>query len=182
MLRTTAILTTLALTAPALAAEAGSADEPLRIAVVDIARLIDESPHAQVITGDLREEFAPIERQLSAMQQELQAMDERLRNEGEFMTETERWELNRDIAALDRQLQRRNTEYLEDVNLRRNEELARLQQIVVEAVRGYAHEQGFDLVLGDAIVYASDRSEITEQVMLRLQQEFRQATDPAGGN
>ena len=155
---------------------AAAEEASLRIAAVDLARLMEQSPYAEDVGERLRQEFGPVQRELSAMQQELQAMDARLTTQGEFMTDQDRVQLERDMGRMNRQLQLRSAEYQEDVGLRNNEEVLRLQNIVIQAVRDYSEAEGYDLVLADGIVYHADRIDITEPVMQLLQQRYRAST------
>ena len=117
------ILTLIGITGPAIAAEEGG----LRIAAVDLARLMEESPYTTDVGERLRQEFSPVQRELTAMQQELQAMEDRMTTQGEFLTEEEAVSLEREMGRLSRQLQLRGAEYQEDVGRRNNEEVLRLQ-------------------------------------------------------
>jgi len=172
-----ALVTVLA-AAPAMAAE----QAPLRIAAVDLATLMEQSPFAVEVSERLRSEFGPRQQELTAMQQELQAMDTRLNTQGEFMSETDRVALERELARQGRQFQLRTTEYQEDANRRNGEEVQRLQNIIVQAVRDYAEAQGFDLVLADGIVYHAARIDITQGVMELIRERYRaRGAAPAGG-
>ena len=74
----------------------------------------------------------------------------------------------REIDALKRKLKREQEEAREDYNLRRNEELGRLQRLVRETIVEIAKEDGFDLIVEQA-VYVSGRINLTERVLERLQ-------------
>jgi outer membrane protein len=74
----------------------------------------------------------------------------------------------REIENLKRRLARSQQEAREDYNLRRNEELAKLQTLVRQVIVDLARDQGFDLVVEQA-VYVSDTVDITEQVLEVLQ-------------
>jgi outer membrane protein len=176
------IITLFVLALTGAAGSVAAAEEgALRIAAVDLARLMEESPYSAAVGERLRDEFGPIQRELNAMQQELQAMEERRNTQGEFLTEEEAGRLDREMGRLSRQLQLRGTEYQEDVGRRNGEEVERLQNLVIEAVREYSEAEGYDLVLADGIVYHDARIDITDAVMELLQVQFRASTaDPAG--
>ncbi|CAN0452480.1 unnamed protein product [Phaeothamnion confervicola] len=67
-----------------------------------------------------------------------------------------------------RDLKRDTQEFQEDVNFRRNEEMAIIQQQIGEAIVALSKEQGFDMVLGTGVVFASEKVDITDQVIARL--------------
>lgn len=87
------------------------------------------------------------------------------------MSDSERNKLEREIRSLKRDLKRSRDEFREDLNIRRNEELAKLQKLVVETIRAIAQEGGFDLVVTDGVLYASDRIDITAMVLEKLKKD-----------
>ena len=76
----------------------------------------------------------------------------------------------REIHTLNRKLKREQAEAREDYNLRRNEELGKLQRLVRETIVEIAKEDGFDLIVEQA-VFVSERINLTERVLERLQSE-----------
>jgi outer membrane protein len=154
---------TLALAAaPAWAAE-------LKIGYVNYSALIQESPDAKVIADNLRNEFVPRQRELVALQQSLKAREDKLAKDGATMTDEQRTHEDTDIRNGDRELQRKQTEFQDDVNSRRNEELSKLQKSLIEQVRTYAKAQNYDLVMADGVIYAAGAVDITPQILAMLQ-------------
>jgi outer membrane protein len=142
----------------------------LKIGVVNYARLLQDSPQAKQVTAQLRAEFMPRQRDLQDRQQQLKTRADKLQRDGATMTEDQR---NREEEALrdgDRDLQRRQSELQDDANARRNEELSRLQRILVDEVQKYAKAQGFDLVLADGVIYSTSTIDITPAILTRLQE------------
>lgn len=153
------------------------AAEELKIAVVDLARLMDEAPQGEAVAQALREEFANREREILGKRRELEALYEKRERDGEIMSEQELYELNRDISQKNRILSRRENEYREDYSLRRNEEISVLQRLIVQEVQAFSEEEDYDLVLGDGVLYSSGRAEITEEILGRLEAEASRAQD-----
>jgi outer membrane protein len=85
------------------------------------------------------------------------------------MGETERANLERQIRDGRRELERTQNEYLEDLNLRQNEELGRLQREVLEKAQAYARAQQYDLLLADPnVIFASTAVDITPAVLATM--------------
>ena len=97
-----------------------NAQTDVSIGVVDLARLMDQAPQAQAATVGLSAEFAPRQREMVALQQSLQTKQESYQRAAAVLGETERLRLERDIQADQRDLQRQQNEYNEDVNIRQN--------------------------------------------------------------
>ena len=91
------------------------------------------------------------------------------------MGETERRNAERDVRDLQREVTRLQTEFREDFNLRRNEELGSLQRALLEEVQTYAQSAEFDLIVGDGVLYASGAVNITESVLAAMEANFQAA-------
>ncbi len=88
------------------------------------------------------------------------------------MGETERRNADKQLRDLQREVSRLQTEFQEDLNLRQNEELGNLQRSILVEVQQYAQEQGFDLVVGDGVLYASAAVIITDDVLRAIEANF----------
>jgi len=144
-----------------------------RIGVVKLNRLFDEAPQALALQRSLTEEFAPRERELRAQQDELVAMQERLQQSDGFMSEDERRRVEQQFRDGQRDFQRTQNEFLEDLNLRRNERLGELQRLFISEIQAYGQAQGYDLVLVEGFIHASDSLDITQQVLQVLQRRHQ---------
>jgi outer membrane protein len=154
--------------AAALVLAAAPAWAELKIGYVNYSALIQESPDAKVIADALRNEFLPRQRELVTLQQSLKAREEKLTKDGATMTDDQRTREDKEIRDGDRELQRKQTEFQDDLNSRRNEELSKLQKSLIEEVRTYAKAQNFDLVMADGVIYATNAVDITPQVLAML--------------
>ena len=81
------------------------------------------------------------------------------------MGETERRNAEKKLRDLGRDFERLRSEYQEDSNLRQNEEFGVLQRSVLKEVQDYAQAQGYDLIVGDGVLYVSSNVNITEDVL-----------------
>lgn len=150
-----------ALWAPAVLAEA-------KIGYVNAARLLEDTPQAEAVSKKLKQEFAAREDELVAEQKKLQRLEERLSRDGPIMSEIERRRLERDLLSRKRDLRRARDDFREDVNIRRNEEIANLLEVVQDAIEAVGREQQFDLIVYEGIAYASPRIDLTELILERL--------------
>ncbi|HEY8521779.1 MAG TPA: OmpH family outer membrane protein [Gammaproteobacteria bacterium] len=150
----------------------GTADAQsgLKIGVVNVVRLLEESPQAKAMTAALQDEFAPRQRELQAMERELQQKQETFRRDSSVMGEEERLNLERQIRDGQRDLQRAQNEAIEDWNIRLNEERGKLNRLLLQQVQQYARDQKYDLVVADAL-YFSDAIDITGEVLEALQKQ-----------
>jgi outer membrane protein len=153
----------------AIASSAATAQTDLKIGVINVARLIEQAPQAESVTKQLQDEFGPRQRDITAMQTRLRTQTETFQRDSPVMGEEERLSLERQIRDGQRELERTQNVYLEDLNLRRNEELGKLQRDVLQKAQEYARAQKFDLLLADqGVIFASTAVDITEAVLAIL--------------
>jgi outer membrane protein len=89
------------------------------------------------------------------------------------MAENERRNVEKDRRDGQREMARKQNEYVEDLNLRRNEELGKLQRSLLQEVQAFARSANYDLVVGDGVLYVNESMDITAQVLTALQQRFK---------
>jgi outer membrane protein len=159
-----------------LAANAASAQTNLKIGVINVGKLLENAPQSKVVQDKLQKEFEPRQQSIIAKRNKLQSQQDTFQKDSPVMGEEERLNLERQIRDAQRDLQRDENEYLEDLNARRNEEVGKLQREVLQRVQAYASAQKYDLVLADAI-YVSGAVDITQLVITALQ-----ASAPAAGS
>ena len=145
-----------------------SAQSVTRIGFVDPVRLIEQAPQGAKALESLEDEFRTREEELKNLHDRVQTMEADLEKNILVMDATDAQTRQREIENLKRRLARSQQEAREDYNLRRNEELAKLQTLVRQVIVDLARDQGFDLVVEQA-VYVSDTVDITEQVLEVLQ-------------
>ena len=145
-----------------------SAQSVTRIGFVDPVRLIEQAPQGAKALESLEDEFRTREEELKNIHDRVQTMEADLEKNILVMDATDAQTRQREIENLKRRLARSQQEAREDYNLRRNEELAKLQTLVRQVIVDLARDQGFDLVVEQA-VYVSDTVDITEQVLEVLQ-------------
>jgi outer membrane protein len=138
-----------------------------KVGVVNVARLLQESPQAQAASQALENEFAARRRELENQQKDLKAREDKLQKDGAVMAEAERRNAEKALRDGQRELARKQNEFLEDLNVRRNEALGQLQRSVLQEVQAYAKSAGLDVVVADAL-YASPAVDITNQVLAAL--------------
>ena len=156
-----------------LAAAPAAALAETRIGVVKLNMLFEEAPQAMALQRSLTEEFAPREREIRAKREELVAIEKRLEEGQDFISDEERRRLEQNFRDGQRDFQRAQNEFVEDLNLRRNERLGELQRLFITEIQSYGQAQGYDLVLVEGFIHASDTIDITRQVLQVLQRRHQ---------
>ena len=81
---------------------------------------------------------------------------------------------------MNREFQRKQREFREDLNQRRNEELAQVVEQANRVIRQIAEQEKFDIIFQDA-VFASPRIDITDKVIKALERASRRRSDAHAG-
>jgi outer membrane protein len=136
-----------------------------KIGFVSLQAIVERAPQTKAVMEALREEFAPREREIVAKQKEIEDLQAKVQKDLSVMGETERRNAEKNLRDLGRDFERMRTEYQEDSNLRQNEEIGQLQRAVLKEVQDYAATEGYDLVVGDGVLYVSGTVNITEDVL-----------------
>lgn len=149
------------------------ANAQAKIAVVNVPRLLDEAPQAKSAMQALQEEFAPRQREIVQQTKDLKAKEEKLQRDGAVMAENERRNSEKDLREGQRELARKQNEYVEDLNLRRNEEIGKLQRSLLQEVQAFARTSNYDLIVGEGVLYVNESMDITAQVLGALQARYK---------
>ncbi len=147
--------------------------QELKIGVVNIPVLMERSPQTKAAMDALQEEFAPRQREFLAKQKEFEELTAKVQKDVAVMGETERRNAEKNLRDLQREVARLQTEFREDLNLRQNEELGSLQRSLLKEVQDYASQEGYDLVVGDGVLFASNAVNITEEVLRAVEANFQ---------
>jgi outer membrane protein len=145
-----------------------------RIAAVNSDRILRESAPAKAAQLKLEAEFAKRDKDLQNMAQKLKSMSDALDKNGASMSAADRAQKQQELSQLDSDFQRKQREFREDLNQRRNEELASVLDRANKVIKQIAEQQHYDLIVQEA-VYVSPRIDITDQVLKAL------AATPASG-
>jgi len=139
-----------------------------KIGFVNTERLFREATPAKRAQQKLEKEFAGRDADIQKLSKQVRDLQVLLEKDGVTMAESDRRNKERDLANMSRDLQRLQREFREDLNLRRNEELAAVQERANKVIQQIAEAEKFDLILQDPVVFASTRIDITEKVIKAL--------------
>ena len=148
-----------------------------KIGFVNTSRVLKEAPQARRVEERLKAEFEPREAQLKEKRQEILDIEEQLKTFDQANTTTTRRKLERQIRLKVNQLKFFEQEFREDQNLRRNEEIRELQQVIARVLEQLGDSGKYDLILTEGVSYVSDQIDITAEIveMLKLQSESTEA-------
>ena len=138
-----------------------------KIGFVNTERIMRDSAPSQREQKKTEGEFTKRDQELTRIADQLKRMQEDLEKNAMTMSEGQRRTKERELADLDRDFQRKRREFQEDLNQRRNEELAQVLEQANRAIRALAEQEKYDIIFQDA-VYANPRIDLTDRVIKTL--------------
>lgn len=154
-----------ALLAAGFAFQASAAD--IKVGFVNTERVLRDSGPAKRAQAKLEKEFAARKAELDKLEKQGRDLQAQIQKDGVTMSDSDKREKDRQLQQIDRDFQRLSREFREDLNLRRNEELASIQEKATKVVNEIAEKERFDLILQEA-VFASAKIDITDKVIRAL--------------
>ena len=141
----------------------------MKIGVVDVREILENSPKAVAISEKLKNEFQSREDKIRSLSQELQNNADKFERNRAVMSEDEKKKSERDLMSGQRELARLQNEYREDSQLRQREEMQQFVELVKNATATIAKKNKYDLVLHSEIApYAADNIDITKKVLEQI--------------
>lgn len=143
--------------------------ETIKIGFVNAQKILVDSPLAARATKKLEAEFKQRDQELQRLNKDLQDAQGKFEKDSITMSESARRAEEKRLGDLNMTLQRKKREFGEDLNQRRNEEMAAILEKVNAVIKKYAQDEKFDLILQEA-VYFSPHIDVTQKVIDRLGQ------------
>ncbi|HSH96710.1 MAG: OmpH family outer membrane protein [Methylophilaceae bacterium] len=150
------------------AANVMAAAGDIKVGYVQVDKILQEAPQTAESGKKLEKEFGPRSQDLDKLQKQIKDLDASLDKDALTLSDTDRRNRERDSANMKIEFQRKQRELREDVNLRKNEELAALQDRINKAVTSVAEAEHYDLVVYGGVAFASKQVDITDKVLKSL--------------
>jgi outer membrane protein len=141
--------------------------QELKIGYVNSERVLREAAPAKAAQAKLEAEFGKRDRELNDQAGKLKAAADKLDKDAPTLAETERTRRQRELVEQDRDLQRKRREFQEDLNQRKNEELASVVERANRVIKQIFDAEKYDVILQE-VVFASPRVDITDKVIKAL--------------
>lgn len=144
---------------------AGSAcAEDFKVGVVDTERILRESVPAMKAEKKIEKEFSGRDQEIKKLMKQAKELQTLLEKDDAKLTDADRRNKERELTAMNVNLQRMQREFREDLNLRKNEELAIVLELANKAIQAIAEAEKYDLILQEA-VYRNPKIDITDSVI-----------------
>ncbi len=144
-----------------------------KIAFVNQAKLLQKAPQAEAARSKLQKEFAKRDKALVNLQKKIQSSTEKLQKDAAILSSTELNKLKRKITMMRRDLERDKAAFKEDLSIRQNEELVKLQKSVLQSIKTIAEQEKYDLIISEGVIYASKQINVTDKILAQLKKKYR---------
>ena len=141
--------------------------QELKIGYVNSERVLRDSQPAKAAQTKLEAEFGRRERDLNDQATRLKTAADKLEKDAATLSESERNRRQRELVEQDRDLQRKRREFQEDLNQRKNEELAAVVERANRVIKQIFDTEKYDVILQE-VVFAGPRVDITDKVIRAL--------------
>lgn len=138
-----------------------------KLGFVNTERILRDAAPAVRAQKKIEAEFKKRDEELARIAEQLKRMQDELDKNAMTMSESQRRTREREFGDLNRDFQRKQREFREDLNLRQNEEMAAVLERANQVIKQIAETERFDLILQDA-VFVSQRLDITNKVIKAL--------------
>lgn len=148
------------------AADTSAQSSSLKIVVIDLQRIISETPDAKRANKEMHARFEPRHTRILEAQNKLKADVEKLKRDEAIMAESEKNKAQEQILNQQRDLERMQQDFQQDVSLAQRTETDKFLNKVKKVIDQIATKENYDIVLQkNAVPYASNRIDITKQVI-----------------
>lgn len=137
----------------------------LKIGFVDTSIVMRDAPQADTARKKLQSLFAPREKSIVSSEKKLSKLEKSFSKNSKFLSRDEKRNQEREIFILQRDIKRAKQEFNEDLNIKRNDELNKLQKLVFKTIVSFAKKNNYDAILGESVLFANKRVDVTAEVL-----------------
>ena len=140
----------------------------IKIGYVVVEKVLKEAPQTTVSNKKLEKEFKSRTDGLQKKVKGIQKQEKDYKKNSVTMSESERQKAQKKIQNAKIDIQRIERELREDIDIRRREEIGKLQQQINKSIEDLAKKEKYDLILYQGVAYASKGIDITNDLIKAL--------------
>ena len=164
---TTSLPRLLAMAALCACSMAQAQNSPSRIGFVFTERLMTESKLAKAADAKIEAEFSKRQKANKDMVSRWKVLSEKFDADSATLVEPERTKRWREVVELEKDVQRTQREFNEDLLQRKSEERANIAQKAYKLIEVIAEQEHLDVVLQES-AWSSPRIDITDKIIKML--------------
>lgn len=156
---------------------ASVASAELKIGVVDIIRVLNESEEGKKAVAQLQSMLEERQKTLEEKQKKLQGLKEEFEKKRSVLSEDARKAKEDEIDRLGRELQRTAADYQVELQKKQNEFTQSMFKEIRQLINEYAQKEGYSLILEKAdqiILFTTPEVDITDKIISIYNQKMSQ--------
>ena len=155
-----------------------------KVGVINIRQAIVATAEGKVASAELQSQFASRQTELETMNKQINDLRQRLATCEGKCSQEEIAKLTTQGQRMAQQLERKQTEYQDDVNAAQGDVVDRIGRKMVDVLDRYARENGYAVVLDSSsqntpILYASNQVDVTQEIIRLYDQNYPVKTGAA---
>ena len=139
--------------------------EIFKIGYVVVEKVLKEAPQTAASNKKLEKEFKSRTDGLQKKVKAIQKQEKDFNKNSVTMSAADRQKAQKKIQNSKIEIQRIERELREDIDIRRREEIGKLQQKINEAIEEMAKTDKYDLILYQGVAFASKEIDITDKLI-----------------
>jgi outer membrane protein len=140
----------------------------LKVGFVRVDQILKDAPQAEQSNKKLETEFKVRTEKLKKEIEDLNSKEKAYKKESLALSDEEKQKKQKKIQEQRIDIQRTERELREDIDLRRREEITKLQSKVTQVIETLAEKEKYDLILYTGVAFASDKVDMTPLVLKEL--------------
>lgn len=138
----------------------------LKVGVVDLKKVLAEAPQVSTMRTKLQNQFDPQNKELIALQKEMQANMDKYNKDSSVMKDQEKKVLQDKIMSQQSQLRDKQAEFQKSLLAAEDQSMQSISKLIQDVVDSLAKEQGYDLILAKgAVAYSNPSFDITDKII-----------------
>lgn len=154
-------------------AAAGAQDAPMKIAVIDVGRILEESVAGQAAIGELKTLAESKQAELDQAQAAAKEIQDRINQGRMSLSEEKLDELRKELERKVIDLQRRQDDANREIEEMRIERFGKIERRIMPVIQRVGAEFGYSMIFKkfqSGLVYARDEIDITNLILERFNQ------------
>lgn len=140
-----------------------------KVGIVDVQRVLQKSAYSKRLQESAKTELGALYENLSSLSAQVQALDGKLKTQGNTMSREQLRKLQKQARAKLLELKVQEEVYKEEVNFKEKETSGLVTQKAVKEIENIARAEGYDLIISSGVVlYAVEAVDLTDQVSQAL--------------
>ncbi|HZV59542.1 MAG TPA: OmpH family outer membrane protein [Candidatus Eremiobacteraceae bacterium] len=141
-----------------------------KVGVVNVRAAIVGTGEGKIASAELQSQFAARQTELENLTKQINDLRQRLSTGGDKLSQEEQLRLQREGEVKARQLERKQTEYQEDVNAAQGDVIDRIGRKMIDVLDRYGRENGYSAIFDSSaqnspILFTASNVDVTQDIV-----------------